>query len=79
MRYSAKRIFFPCPEVFVCSTVNAFVLYLKGGLENPRKRAETRGIIFYEAQFNLRIDRAERRTETRQRTQEKYRTSALHF
>ena len=29
-------------KVFVCNPVKTFVIYLEGGLENPRKRMETR-------------------------------------
>ena len=50
--------FSPRAKVFACSTVNAFVINLESGLEDPQKRMETRGIIFSEA---------EKRTETRQR------------
>ena len=36
-----KPILSPLAKVFVCSTINAFVMYLEGGLENARKRIET--------------------------------------
>ena len=41
---SCKKHFSPRAKVFVCSTINVFVIYLegglKGGLEHPRKRTE---------------------------------------
>ena len=44
MRFALLRQmhFSPSPKVFVCSIINATVIYLEGGLENLRKRTEIR-------------------------------------
>ena len=59
--------FLPHGEVFVCSTVNTFVIYLEGGLENPQKRMENRRKSFTKTSVHLRINGAENKTETRQK------------
>ena len=51
---SAKRILTPRAKVFVCSTIDAFVI-LEGGLENPRERTETRKKVFLKLHFFLAI------------------------
>ena len=81
LRYSAKHIFSPHTKVFVCSTINVFVIYLEGGLENPQKRMETTEKTFSKTSVNLRIGGAEKRTETSrdERTQENHWTSATYF
>ena len=57
---SAQRILSPRAKVFICSTINTFVIYLEGSLENPRKRMESREKSFSETSFHLRINGAEK-------------------
>ena len=56
-------------------------MYLEGGLENLRKRTETKGKSFYNTEFHLRIDEAEKgqKQGREERMQEDYRTSAAYF
>ena len=65
----------------VCSTINAFVIYLEGALENPKKRMETREKSFSITSFHLRFDGAEKglKQGRDERTQGDYWTSALYF
>ena len=37
--------------MFVCSAINAFIIYLEGGIENPQKRMETRGKVSLKFHF----------------------------
>ena len=69
--------------MFVCSTVNMFVMYmyLEGGLENPWKRTETRGKSFCKSSFNLRLMELKigQKQGRDERTQEDYKTSVVYF
>ena len=40
--FCTKHIFSPRAKVFICSTINVFIIYLEGDSENLRKRMETR-------------------------------------
>ena len=62
----AQNVFVPHAKVFVCSTINVFVFYLEGGLENPRKKTKTREKSLCKTSFQLRMG-LKKRTETRQR------------
>ena len=53
---STKRIPPPVQKVFVSSTINAFISYLEGALENPQKGTETREKSFCKTPFQLRVD-----------------------
>ena len=74
-----KTHFSPRTKVFVCSTINTFIVYLEGGLENPRKRTETREKVALK--LNFTINRAEKgqKQGRDERMQEDYRTSAAYF
>ena len=66
-------------KVFVSSTINTFVFYLEGGLENPQKEQKV-GKKFSKTSFQLRMDLKRGQKQGRdERTQEDYPTSAVYF
>ena len=69
--------FFLSAKVFVCRTINTFVIYLEGGLENPGKRMETREKGFCESSFHLRIDELKKDRNTAEMKEHKKITGHL--
>ena len=58
-------------SVFICSTINGFVICLEGGLENSQKRSETRGKSLSKSSFHSSIDGAEERKQGRNKERKK--------
>ena len=66
--------------MFVCSTINTFVFYLEGGLENTRKRTETREKSLWKTWFQLGMGLKKVQKQGRdERMQGDYPISALYF
>ena len=75
-----QNVFLPVPKVFVCSTINTFVFYLEGCLENTQKRTELRKKPFSKTSFQLRMELKKGQKQDRdERMQEEYPTSAVYF
>ena len=49
----AQRAFVPVPKVFISSTINAFIFYLEGSLENPEKEQKLGKKSFHKTSFQL--------------------------
>ena len=59
----------------VCSTINTFITYLEGHLENAQKRTETREKSFCKTSFHLRIDGAEKKDKNKAEMKEHKKTT----
>ena len=77
----AQNMFVLAQKVFISSTMNAFVYYLEGGLENPRKRTKTKGKSFCKTLVQLRMDRKKDRNKAEMKRHKKpiYPTFAVHI
>ena len=68
------------PKGFVSSTINTFVLYLEGGLENPKKEHKLGENSFCETSFQLRmVMKNGKKFGREERMQEDYPTFAVYF
>ena len=76
----AQNVFVPRAEVFVSSTINAFIFYMEGGFENLQKKTKYREISYYKTSFQLEMGLKKGQKQGRhERALEDYPTSAVHI
>ena len=68
----------PMLKVFISSTMNSFIFYLEGGLENLWKEQKLAEIFFWKTLFQLRMGLKKHRNRDK-RMQKDYPTSDVHF